>query len=84
MQGNDQKARSLFYRSIRECPWSKGKFGQLYWMGCWADAGWLELYMLGIKSFGANMDEKEANELINLMMEKEIRLRIPIDDEMLT
>ena len=40
--------------------------------------------MLGIKSFGAKMDEKEANELISLMMEKEIRLRIPIDDEMLT
>ncbi|KAL9542170.1 hypothetical protein MBANPS3_008745 [Mucor bainieri] len=66
MQDNTQKARSLFYRSIRECPWSK------------------ELYMLGIKSFGADMDEKEANELISLMMEKEIRLRIPIDDEMLT
>lgn len=66
MQDNTQRARGLFYRSIRECPWSK------------------ELYMLGIKSFGANMDEKEANELISLMMEKEIRLRIPIDDEMLT
>ncbi|KAK4511241.1 uncharacterized protein ATC70_012455 [Mucor velutinosus] len=66
MQDNTQKARSLFYRSVRECPWSK------------------ELYMLGVKSFGANMDEKEANELISLMMEKEIRLRIPIDDEMLT
>ncbi|KAF1799857.1 NRDE-2, necessary for RNA interference-domain-containing protein [Mucor lusitanicus] len=66
MQDNTQKARSLFYRSIRECPWSK------------------ELYMLGIKSFGADMEEKEANELISLMMEKEIRLRIPIDDEMLT
>ncbi|KAG1083709.1 hypothetical protein G6F42_022106 [Rhizopus arrhizus] len=66
IQDNVQKARSLFYRSIRECPWSK------------------ELYILGIKSFGANMDEKEANELISLMMEKEIRLRIPIDDEMLT
>lgn len=25
MQDNTQKARSLFYRSIRECPWSKGK-----------------------------------------------------------
>lgn len=24
MQNNIQKARSLFYRSIRECPWSKG------------------------------------------------------------
>lgn len=40
--------------------------------------------MLGIKSFGENMDEKEANELISLMMEKEIRLRIPIDDDLLT
>ncbi|KAI8647113.1 NRDE-2, necessary for RNA interference-domain-containing protein [Parasitella parasitica] len=66
LQNNTQRARSLFYRSIRECPWSK------------------ELYMLGIKSFGTNMDEKEANELIRLLMEKEIRLRTPIDEDLLT
>ncbi|CAO0790696.1 unnamed protein product [Mucor circinelloides] len=28
IQDNVQKARSLFYRSIRECPWSKGKAHQ--------------------------------------------------------
>lgn len=26
LQENMQKARSLFYRSVRECPWSKGEF----------------------------------------------------------
>ncbi|CEP11433.1 hypothetical protein [Parasitella parasitica] len=66
LQNNIQKARSLFYRSIRECPWSK------------------ELYMLGIKSFGDTMDEKEASELMSLMMEKEIRLRMPIGDDLPT
>jgi hypothetical protein len=29
------------------------------------------------------MNEKEANELVSLMMEKEIRLRIPIEEDLL-
>lgn len=29
------------------------------------------------------MNEKEANELVSLMMEKEIRLRIPIENDLL-
>jgi hypothetical protein len=29
------------------------------------------------------MNDKEVNELVNLMMEKEIRLRNPIDEDLL-
>ncbi|KAI8972712.1 NRDE-2, necessary for RNA interference-domain-containing protein [Pilobolus umbonatus] len=64
-QGNTERAKNLFYRSIRECPWSK------------------ELYLIGLRDFKGLMTEKELNELIVLMMEKEIRLRIPIEDELL-
>ncbi|KAI9487708.1 MAG: NRDE-2, necessary for RNA interference-domain-containing protein [Benjaminiella poitrasii] len=64
-QNNLERARSLFYRSVKECPWSK------------------ELYILGIKSFGKTMNEKELNDLVSLMMEKEIRLRTPIEEDLL-
>ncbi|KAI8051900.1 NRDE-2, necessary for RNA interference-domain-containing protein [Gilbertella persicaria] len=66
MKQNDiQRAKTLFYRSIRECPWSK------------------ELYLLGIQMFEKTMTEKEKNELISLMMEKEIRIRIEIEEDLL-
>ncbi|KAI7908306.1 NRDE-2, necessary for RNA interference-domain-containing protein [Cokeromyces recurvatus] len=64
-QNNIEKALRLFYRSVRECPWSK------------------ELYLLGLQSFSKVMNEKELNELVSLMMEKEIRLRTPIEDDLL-
>jgi hypothetical protein len=43
-----------------------------------------ELYLLGIQTFSNTMDEKEANDLVSLMMEKEIRLRIPIEEDLLS
>ncbi|KAG2234395.1 hypothetical protein INT48_003622 [Thamnidium elegans] len=65
-QGNIERAHNLYYRSIRECPWSK------------------ELYLIGIKYFQKIMSKRETNELVSLMMEKEIRLRYPIEDDLLT
>ncbi|KAG2202419.1 hypothetical protein INT47_008890 [Mucor saturninus] len=64
-QGNTERAYNLFYRSIRECPWSK------------------ELYLIGIQAFEKTMKQSEKNELVSLMMEKEIRLRNPIEDDLL-
>lgn len=43
----------------------------------------IELYMLGIQSFNKEMSDKELNELVSLMMEKEIRLRNPIEEDLL-
>ncbi|KAI8876533.1 DUF1740-domain-containing protein [Backusella circina FSU 941] len=61
-QKSYSKAQSLFYRSLRECPWSK------------------ELYLIGIQKF--QLSKKEINELISLIMEKEIRLRVSPDDQL--
>ncbi|KAI9025805.1 NRDE-2, necessary for RNA interference-domain-containing protein, partial [Phycomyces nitens] len=62
---NHEKARTLFYRAVRECPWSK------------------ELYLMGLDILAKDGSEKELNEAVSLMMEKEIRLRKPIEDELL-
>ncbi|KAG0177112.1 hypothetical protein DFQ28_006393 [Apophysomyces sp. BC1034] len=64
-QGNSARALSLFYRSVRECPWSK------------------ELYLLGIRLLAQRMTEKEMHEVMSLLMEKEIRLRSTIIDELI-
>ncbi|KAI9250894.1 NRDE-2, necessary for RNA interference-domain-containing protein [Phascolomyces articulosus] len=58
-------AKSLFYRAIRACPWSK------------------EICLLGIRLLSRYLSEKELHEIVSLMMEKEIRLRHPIDDRLL-
>lgn len=42
-----------------------------------------ELYLIGIQTFEKTMKQREKNELISLMMEKEIRLRHPIEDDLL-
>ncbi|KAI7849022.1 NRDE-2, necessary for RNA interference-domain-containing protein [Circinella umbellata] len=63
--GEMTKAKSLFYRAIRACPWSK------------------EICLLGIRLLSRCLSEKELHEIISLMMEKEIRLRHPIDDRLL-
>ncbi|KAI8968975.1 NRDE-2, necessary for RNA interference-domain-containing protein [Mycotypha africana] len=65
LQNNKERAKTLFYRAVRECPWSK------------------ELYLQGIELFESTMDTRETNELVNVMMEKEIRIRIPIDEHLL-
>ncbi|KAI9489261.1 NRDE-2, necessary for RNA interference-domain-containing protein [Zychaea mexicana] len=59
------RAKSLFYRAIRACPWSK------------------EICLLGIRLLSRQLSEKELHEIVSLMMEKEIRLRQPIDDRLL-
>jgi hypothetical protein len=41
------------------------------------------LYLIGIKALEKIMNTKEVNELVSLMMEKEIRLRHPIDEDLL-
>ncbi|KAF7728244.1 hypothetical protein EC973_006525 [Apophysomyces ossiformis] len=64
-QGNTAQALSLFYRSVRECPWSK------------------ELYLLGIRLLAQRMTEKELHEVLSLLMEKEIRLRSSVIDELI-
>lgn len=43
----------------------------------------LELCLLGIKLLGRHMQEKEIHEIISLMMEKEMRLRKPLNDDIL-
>lgn len=30
MQKNIEKAKALFYRSLRDCPWSKGKVHEIH------------------------------------------------------
>lgn len=42
-----------------------------------------ELYLIGIQAFEKTMKQSEKNELVSLMMEKEIRLRHPIEDDLL-
>ncbi|KAL0074451.1 NRDE-2, necessary for RNA interference-domain-containing protein [Phycomyces blakesleeanus] len=62
---NHEKARTLFYRAVRECPWSK------------------DLYLMGLDILAKDESEKELNEAVSLMMEKEIRIRKQIEDELL-
>ncbi|KAI9313832.1 NRDE-2, necessary for RNA interference-domain-containing protein [Dichotomocladium elegans] len=62
---NLERAKALYYRAVRACPWSK------------------ELYLLGIQALSRSLTEKELHEIVSLMMEKEIRLRCPIDDALL-
>lgn len=62
---NMDRAKSLYYRAIRACPWSK------------------ELYLLGIRVLSRQLSEKELHEMVSLMMEKEIRMRSPIDNALL-
>ena len=80
---NDERARTVFYRSIRECPWSKGNTFLFSSVSTYDLLLYLELYMLGIKSFEKTMDAKEMKELVHLIIEKEIRLRRPIDETLL-
>lgn len=42
-----------------------------------------ELYLLGIRVLSRQLSEKELHEMVSLMMEKEIRMRCPIDNALL-
>ena len=45
---------------------------------------YIEICLLGIRLLSRYLSEKELHEIVSLMMEKEIRLRHPIDDRLLT
>ncbi|KAI9303040.1 NRDE-2, necessary for RNA interference-domain-containing protein [Cunninghamella echinulata] len=62
---NNEKAKSLLYRAVRECPWSK------------------DLFMTGLKLLNDSFSTKELLDLTSLMMEKDIRTRIMIDQDSL-
>lgn len=50
---------------------------------CWRWIHYTELYLLGIRVLSRQLSEKELHEMVSLMMEKEIRMRCPIDDTLL-
>ncbi|CAG8460298.1 12938_t:CDS:10 [Ambispora leptoticha] len=55
------RAKALFFRAIRECPWSK------------------DIYLLAFRRLRSHFSTEELEEVMNLMLEKEIRLRIPFE-----
>jgi len=57
---NLEHAKSLFFQSIRECPWSK----ELYMVP----------FKLS-KSFLRTFSDEELEEIMNTMEEKELRIR---------
>ncbi|TPX68733.1 hypothetical protein SpCBS45565_g02910 [Spizellomyces sp. 'palustris'] len=65
-EGNRDKAKALFFRAIRECPWCKD--------GQWPNTG-QDLYMLPFRLLRDVFDDDELTEVITLMEEKELRVR---------
>ncbi|CAG8548926.1 4305_t:CDS:10 [Ambispora gerdemannii] len=55
------RAKALYFRAIRECPWSK------------------DIYLLAFRRLRSHFSTEELEEVMNLMLEKEIRLRIPFE-----
>ncbi|CAG8634239.1 9753_t:CDS:2, partial [Diversispora eburnea] len=60
--GELYRAKSLYYRAIRECPWSK------------------DLYMIAFRELKSQFKTDELDEIMNVILEKEIRIRIPIEN----
>ncbi|CAG8472282.1 6023_t:CDS:2 [Acaulospora colombiana] len=56
-----RRAKTLYYRAIRECPWSK------------------DLYLMAFRELKSQFNAEELDEIMNVMIEKEIRLRISIE-----
>ncbi|RIB25556.1 NRDE-2, necessary for RNA interference-domain-containing protein [Gigaspora rosea] len=59
--GEMNKAKAIYYRAMRECPWSK------------------DIYMIAFKKLRAQFSLDELEELMNVLLEKEIRIRVPIE-----
>ncbi|RIA98604.1 NRDE-2, necessary for RNA interference-domain-containing protein [Glomus cerebriforme] len=59
--GRHDIAKTLYYRAVRECPWSK------------------DLYMLAFRKLCSLFTIDELEEAMNVLYEKEIRLRVSID-----
>ncbi|CAB5184578.1 DUF1740-domain-containing protein [Rhizophagus irregularis] len=59
--GRHDIAKTLYYRAVRECPWSK------------------DLYMMAFKKLRNLFTIDELEEAMNVLYEKEIRLRVSID-----
>ncbi|CAJ0898224.1 2823_t:CDS:10, partial [Entrophospora sp. SA101] len=59
------KAKILYYNAIRECPWSKVKL--------------LDLYMIAFRKLRSQFSTEELDEVMNVMLEKEIRLRVSME-----
>ncbi|KAI8057134.1 NRDE-2, necessary for RNA interference-domain-containing protein [Syncephalis plumigaleata] len=57
-QNNLSRAKQIYLRAIRACPWHKG------------------MYLLAYSILNQVFEEREQSEILELMMEKEIRLRI--------
>lgn len=83
--GNTEKAQDLLYRSVRECPWSKGKVSPTHTLSLSFLAHRLslvvDLFLFGFQELGSTMTTKELLNLTSLMMEKDIRTRLIIDQE---
>ncbi|RUS21226.1 NRDE-2, necessary for RNA interference-domain-containing protein [Endogone sp. FLAS-F59071] len=61
MQNNLGKAKTLFFRAVRECPWAK------------------DLYLLAFRHIRHEFNSKELDEVFSLILEKELRIRIPVE-----
>ncbi|CAG8688736.1 21252_t:CDS:10, partial [Cetraspora pellucida] len=59
--GELNKVKAIYYRAIRECPWSK------------------DLYMIAFKKLRAQFTSDELEEIMSVMLEKEIRIRVQIE-----
>ncbi|CAI2166652.1 9087_t:CDS:10 [Funneliformis geosporum] len=59
--GRNDIAKTLYYRAVRECPWSK------------------DLYMMAFRKLRSLFTIDELEEAMNVLYEKEIRLRVSID-----
>ncbi|KAG9291623.1 hypothetical protein G9A89_022042 [Geosiphon pyriformis] len=55
------RAKALYFRAIRECPWSK------------------EIYLFAFRVLRSIFTTDELDEVMNLMLEKEIRLRVSFE-----
>ncbi|RHZ61356.1 hypothetical protein Glove_348g24 [Diversispora epigaea] len=64
--GELYRAKTLYYRAIRECPWSK------------------DLYMIAFRELKSQFKTEELDEIMNVILEKEIRIRIPIENFIIT
>ncbi|CAG8592227.1 13671_t:CDS:2 [Funneliformis caledonium] len=59
--GRNDIAKTLYYRAVRECPWSK------------------DLYIMAFRKLRSLFTIDELEEAMNVLYEKEIRLRVSID-----
>src|SRR5688572_28921940 len=82
--GRNDIAKTLYYRAVRECPWSKGNnyiksfiIAILIILNifCW----FIDLYMMAFRKLRSLFTIDELEEAMNVLYEKEIRLRVSID-----